>query len=253
MARDGEFDRLREEHTPRAVAERLKRRSGTSYLRDFIYGAIDGTVTTFAVVSGVAGARLGAGIIVVLGAANLLADGFSMAVGNFLGLRAEWQQRDQTRRREREHIRCVPEGEREEIRQIFRAKGFSGDDLERAVDIITAEEERWVETMLRDEYGLAGVPPHPGRAAATTFFAFVAIGFIPLLPFVWNVAGLPAWGQPFLWSSILTGVAFFVIGLCKGLVVAAGWVRSGLETLAVGGVAAALAYAIGAALRGVAG
>ncbi len=251
MNADSDLERLRAEHTPRAVARRLGRGPGGSYLRDFIYGAIDGAVTTFAVVSGVAGARLGSNIVVVLGAANLLADGFSMAVGNFLGLRAEWQHRAQTRRTEREHVRRVPDGEREEVRQIFEAKGFTGADLERAVEIITAEEERWVETMLRDEHGLAHAPPVPGRAAGATFVAFIAVGFIPLLPFVWNVVGLSRWDQPFLWSTVLTGAAFFVVGLGKGLVVGVGWLRSGIETLAVGGVAAAMAYGIGALLRGI--
>ena len=100
---------LKESHTRSAIRRRLNSERSHSYLKDFVYGAIDGTVTTFAVVSGVAGAALSSKIVIVLGLANLLGDGFSMAVGNYLGTRSEAQQRDQARKREEQHIEKVPE------------------------------------------------------------------------------------------------------------------------------------------------
>src|SRR5687768_17500256 len=124
---------IMEAHTPDAVRTRLSAVRSHSYLRDFVYGAVDGTVTTFAVVSGVAGAQLPARIVLVLGVANVVADGFSMAVGNFLATRAERQLLQQARRVEEQHVHDVPAGEREEIRQIYAGKGFTGHDLERAV------------------------------------------------------------------------------------------------------------------------
>lgn len=243
---------LEAEHTAEAVRRRLSAPPPASYLRDFIYGAIDGTVTTFAVVAGVEGASLSATVVIILGVANLAADGFSMAVSNFLGSRADAQQRERALREEHRHIELVPDGEREEIRQLFAAKGFRGDDLERVVDVITSDRDVWVATMMREELGYGSDAVDPVRAAASTFVAFVTVGFLPLAPFIWDLVLPGDVAEPFTWSAILTGVAFFVVGGLKARFVDQPFWRSGLETLAVGGAAAVLAYVIGAVLQGVA-
>ena len=242
------LDELIESHHPVAIQERLANERQVSYLRDFIYGAIDGTVTTFAVVSGVAGAGLDSTIVIILGIANLLGDGFSMAASNYLGIRAEQQLQQKIRRTEQSQIAHYPEGEREEIRQIFRAKGFEGEDLERVVDVITADEKRWVETMLTEEHGLARDSANPIRAAATTFLAFVLVGFLPLLAFVvqWLVPG--SLDSPYFWSTLITSATFFAVGAGKSWFVEQTWYREGVETLLVGGAAAALAYLAGMGL-----
>ena len=243
---------LRAQHTAAAIERRLGAPHRHSYLRDFIYGAIDGAVTTFAIVCGVEGAGMSGGVVLILGAANLIADGFSMAASNFLGTRAEEQLRQRARRQEESHIATVPEGEREEIRQIFASKGFSGEDLERTVEIITSDMTRWVDTMLQDELGLSLRGPNPWRAAFSTFVAFAAIGLIPLLAFIAQLVspGRPA--EPFVVSAALTGLAFFAIGALKSRFVEQRWHVAGLETLGVGGLAAILAYLIGMTLRSLA-
>jgi VIT1/CCC1 family predicted Fe2+/Mn2+ transporter len=242
---------LAEEHTPGAVRERLGREPPPSYLSDFIYGAVDGAVTTFAVVMGVAGAGLDESVVIILGVANLIADGFSMAVSNFLGSRAERQQRERARREEQRQISVFPEGEREEVRQIFAAKGFAGEDLDRVVEVISSDPELWTETMMSEELGFGSTERNEFRAAAATLVAFVVVGFLPLAPFVYDLAG-PDLSDPFAWSTALTGVAFLAVGSMKARFVDQAWWRSALETLAVGGLAAGLAYAVGAILEGVA-
>ena len=199
-------------HTPAAVRERLQSGHRHSYLRDFVYGAIDGAVTTLAVVSGVAGAQLSTGIVIVLGVANLVADGFSMAASNYLGTRAEEQLRERARQIEAREIERYPEGEREEIRQIVTSKGFMGADLERAVEIITSDRKRWIEMMLTEELGLALNGPSPLRAAAATLVAFVLVGSVPLLPFILQFIVPNAMENPFGWCMFLTGAAFFGVG-----------------------------------------
>ncbi len=163
------------EHTAERVRERLRLNTSPEYLPDFIYGAIDGTVTTFAVVSGVAGAGLSSNIVVVLGLANLVGDGFSMAASNYLGTRVERQLYSKARQRESDEIDIFPEGEREEVRQIFEQKGFSGKDLDRAVEIITSDRDRWIETMLTDEMGFSLSVRSPFRAASATMIAFLVV------------------------------------------------------------------------------
>jgi VIT1/CCC1 family predicted Fe2+/Mn2+ transporter len=239
---------LEDEHTREAIGIRLAARSH-SYLRDFIYGSVDGTVTTFAIVAGAMGANLAGGIAVVLGLTNLAADGFSMAVSNFLGTRAERQETATARLREHAHIAALPEGEREEIRQIFARKGFQGPDLDRVVEVITNDPHIWVETMVSEELGLQLHGASPLRAGGSTLIAFVLAGAVPLTPYLILLApGVPRF-DPFPISAIMAGLTFFAIGALKGRFVITRWHISGIETLAVGGAAAAIAYGAGMLLR----
>ena len=238
-------------HTPGLIRSRLQNKTGHSYLKDFVYGAIDGTVTTFAVVSGVAGADLAPQIVIILGLANLFADGFSMAIGNFLSVRTEKQLIQKARTEEENHINIYPEGEKEEIRQIFAGKGFAGEELEQVVNIITSDKTQWADTMLQEEYDLPLSNIVAWKAALATFTAFLLLGFIPVFPFVWNYLSRFSISDSFLWSSILTGFAFFAIGAIKSRFVNKPWYTSGLETFLLGGAAASLAYLVGDLLKGI--
>ena len=231
-------------HHPGEIARRLEKGPKVSYLRDWVYGGIDGTVTTFAIMAGVVGASLSAGVVIILGVANLLADGFSMAAANYTGTRAEHDEYEQLRRMEERHVDLAPEGEREEVRQIFEAKGFKGEALETAVEVITARRERWIDTMMAEEHGMPAVIRSPLKAAMMTFIAFVLCGAVPLMPYALM---LP---NPVLPSVIMTGLTFFGIGSLRSYWSPTPWWRAGLETFVIGMAAAGVAYVVGALLKG---
>lgn len=237
---------LQTEHQPDAIRRRLASQQHPSYLGDAVLGGIDGCVTTFAIVAGAAGGGLPVTVILILGVANLLADGFSMAVGNYQSTKSKRQLIEKVRRMEQRHIQLVPDGEREEIRQIFRAKGFEGQMLEDIVETISSDEELWINTMLVEEHGVQLQTTNPAWAAVVTFAAFCAVGLIPLLPYL--VPGLST-SMLFPVSAGATAGAFFLIGLAKGYHLEHAMLRGGFETLAMGGAAAILAYVVGALLR----
>lgn len=231
-------------HTEAEVTARLTAPKGRSHLRDAIYGGIDGAVTTFAIVAGVAGAGLSPFVIVALGLANVLADGFSMAAGNYSGTKAELDDARRLRAIEERHIATNPIGELRELRVILANKGLSGQTLEDATHQIATNREAWIAAMLEGEYGLAPVDPNPMRAALVTFGAFMVAGMVPLMPFLLGMT------QAFAISTVLTLLCFFAIGAAKSIWSLSPWWRSGLETLAIGGAAAALAYGVGSLFGG---
>lgn len=237
---------LEHSHAPDDIASRLHEGPNISYLRDWVYGGIDGAVTTFAIVAGSLGANLSTGIVLILGLANLLADGFSMAAANYSGTKTEEDDYKRLKLVEEKHIHLEPEGEREEIRQIYKAKGYEGEELETLVGIITSRRQAWIDTMLQEEYGLAVAQRAPLKSALSTFAAFVICGSLPLIPFV---IGLPASG---LVTTLLTMTAFFGIGSIKARWSTQHWFWSGMETTAIGTTAAGIAWLVGFLLNGLA-
>jgi len=226
---------LEHSHTREAIHDRLAQGPHGSYLRDWIYGGIDGTVTTFAIVAGVVGANLSATVLLILGFANLLADGFAMAASNYTGTKSEHDDYDRVLGIERKHIALDPDGEREEIRQIFEAKGFTGDDLDRVVTVITSDRTLWTN-------GDRGI-------WSGTYTAVAATGGSQHLCRIHNLRlcaalELSAAGRLLCLHARHRRDVFW----CRGnqeSVVAGGWLRSGLEVFFIGMTAAALAFAVG--------
>lgn len=235
-------------HSSDAIEHRLESAKQFNYLGDAVLGAIDGCVTTFAVVSGVLGGNLDPAIALLLGCANLFADGFSMAVSNYQRAKSEAQMTEKIRHIEEIHIDHIPEGEREEIYQIYKKKGFEEPVLTNVVEVITKDRKLWIDTMVTEEFGLQLESPNPYKAGMVTFLAFVLVGAIPLIPFLFIQILEPK--QTFFTSIAMTAAAFFGIGILKGKVLRHSLWQSGLETLLVGSGAACLAYAVGHWLRG---
>ncbi|WP_236252957.1 VIT1/CCC1 transporter family protein [Echinicola sp. 20G] len=214
------------------------------YLGEFVYGGIDGCVTTFAVVAGSVGAGLDSAIIIILGFANLLADGFSMSVGAYLSSKSERDNYSKHRKREYWEIKHMPEDEKEEIRVIYQEKGFEGELLEQVVETITSDRDRWVDVMMKDELGMMKDHKSPLIIGFVTYISFISIGLIPLMLYVWDYFQ-PIDQDLFLLTSLLTGLGFIIIGLLKTYVNETKMWKGALETLFLGAIAAVVAYYVG--------
>jgi len=217
---------------------------------DFIYGSIDGAVTTFAIVAGVMGASLPSGIILILGFANLFADGFSMAAANYQASKARNEFVAMKRRQEEWEIDNLEEQERDEIRDIYREKGFKDKLLEDVVRIITSRRKVWIDTMMKEELGLIEDEKNPMHSSVSTFVGFNIVGLIPLIPFmVFMIIGIEQNSEAFVYSIVFVLAAFFLVGMIKGKIVKKSMLHSGINTLIIGGVAAIVAYFVGYGLN----
>lgn len=215
------------------------------YLAEFVYGGIDGSITTFAVVAGAAGAGLDSAIVIILGFANLLADGFAMSVGAYLSTKSERDNYQKHKRIEYWEVDNMPEIERNEVRDIFRAKGFEGELLEQVVGVITSDKNRWVETMMQNELEMIPSGKNPFSVGGMTFFSFITIGFIPLLVYVLDYTVGFRGADKFFSASVLTFIAFIAIGFLKSYVNETARLKGIVETVLLGGIAATLAYFVG--------
>lgn len=217
------------------------------HLSEFVYGGIDGSITTFAVVSGGTGAVVAPSIIIIMGIANLLADGLSMSVGSYLSARTARENYLKIRNSEYTSIITEPESEVNEVRKIFEEKGFKGQLLEDAVAVIIADKKRWVDEMMLNEHQIIEEQLTPLAKAIATFYSFVAVGTIPLLPYLFY--GQTDHEKSFFRSAFFTGISFLLIGFLKSKVNQVPAWRAIAETTALGISAAVVAYYTGEFLR----
>lgn len=240
----------KEAHSHEAFDNHHQNGGAGEYVGDMVYGALDGIVTTFAVVAGSAGAGLGVGVVLVLGFANLFADGLSMAVGNYLSLKSDKSYYKAERNREEWEVENYPEGEKEEVRQIYSRKGFTGENLEKIVELITSKKTVWVDAMMSEELGLMQSKKDPVKAGLFTYAAFVVAGATPLLVFVLSFLYPVQRELMFPIAFALTFATIFAVGSLRSLVIAKHWLTAGLEMLLIGGITAVVAYGIGAFIGG---
>ncbi len=214
------------------------------YIKDFIYGANDGIITTFAIVMGASGANFSPLVVIILGFANLFADGFSMAASNYLGSSSEEALFKEEEKREIREVEEKPEAEREEVRQVLNKFNFGRDEVENLTQAIAKNKNFWVDFMMR--YELEMLPGESSvKAAIVTFAAFITIGSLPLLPFVFIS------GNTMVYSVISTAFALFVTGSLRSVFTKKHWFLSGLEMFLIGGIAAAVSYGVGYGLSSV--
>jgi VIT1/CCC1 family predicted Fe2+/Mn2+ transporter len=225
----------------------------SEFLREIVYGGNDGIVTTFAVVAGFAGAgaegaaAVGAIAVLLFGLANLFADATSMGLGAFLATRSAQDIYRAARIRELREIHEKPERERAELFEILSAKGVPEPDIHAFADLYRRNPELLADFMMQHEIGMpdpsGGNPALDGLA---TFLSFIFFGAIPLVPYFLRDPDRTT----FHWSVLATFLALALLGLLRWRVTGESVTRCVAETVAVGGVCAVIAYAVGMAVGG---
>ena len=248
--RDPEASRKAHEGSDIEAVEEHTQEQG-KYIKSLVYGGLDGIITTFAVVAGVAGAALSPGIVLILGFANLIADGLSMAIGDYLSTKAEQEYNRAERERELWEVQHYPDGEKQEMMELYVDKGIDPKDAETVVNILSKNDKAWVDIMMAEELGIVEDDESPMKNAFVTFISFLIFGFVPVLAYV-IARFIPGMENTFLLAGILTGVNLFLLGALKVKVTGMSWWKSGFEMLVVGGIAAGAAYGIGVLLSGLA-
>ncbi|MCB9808591.1 VIT1/CCC1 transporter family protein [Candidatus Peribacteria bacterium] len=219
-------------------------------IHDIVYGGNDGIVTTFAVVAGTIGADLPHYVVIILGLANLFADGTSMASGSFLSIKSEMDQYKRLRKEELQEIEEIPEMEREEVKLAYAKKGFSGKELDAIVKTITADNDRWADVMMQEEHGMTEESAsQPLLHAIMTFISFLLFGSIPLMPYVFGIHE----DIRFKVATFSTFAALVLLGLTRSIVTRERLFRGPLEIVSVGALGALVAYGVGVLLRGTVG
>jgi VIT1/CCC1 family predicted Fe2+/Mn2+ transporter len=239
---------------------------GVSHLSDAIFGAVDGSLSTFAIAAGGVGAGLTLTAILLIACSQLFADGFVCGMSNYMSTTAEREELSSARNRLLREIRMYPRSERRLVRAAYAAQGFTPPLIEHVVDVITADEARWIDCMVQHEYGLPLIIAHPAKAALWTFLCFLLAGAVPLLPYVLGYAFAWHTTSTFVVSAVATAIAFFAIGVAKARFLSGGGglgagmgsdssssssnavmqsTRGGVTTLGMGAAAATVGWLFG--------
>lgn len=224
----------------------------STYLKEIVYGGNDGIVTTFAVVAGFTGAGsdqvagMSFATVLLFGLANLFADAASMGMGNYLSLRAEKDVYRKEKEKELHEIRHSREFEWDETVQILTHKGYSKKDAEAMAHLYAKNENYWTEFMMHQELEMPNPENvNPYLTGFATFASFTAFGFIPLIPYVFFTAS----PNIFQMSVAFTAGALILLGFLRANIARRNTMRSILEIVLIGGIAAFVAYFVGTFFR----
>ena len=217
----------------------------SNYIRDMVFGFGDGVNTSLGITAGVGGADVPANIVILAALVGMFTGAKAMAVQNYLAVKSQREILESEIKREEFEIENLPDKEREEIEEIYRAKGFEGEELERVVNKITSDKKVWLKTMLTEELGLnLEIVGNPIRGALVMFGAFLLGGIIPVIPYF-------LFGSGFLPLGIAIGASLsssFTIGAFKARLAKKNWIIGGIELAGLGTGIALLGYGIGSEL-----
>jgi len=213
---------------------------GGERVRDLMLGLNDGLVASLAVTSGVSGAFTLRKVVVMAGLSEMLGGAVSMGLAAFISGRSQIEFYHSEIEREHLEMRKWPDRERDEIRAIYRAKGFAGKLLDDIVAHITSDPKRWSDVMMREELGFSGDFESPLRSGATVGLAYLCGAAVPVMPYLFV---MPSRGV--VYSAVATLLALFVVGAAKTIITARSWWRSGVESVLTGAAAATATFAAG--------
>ena len=218
-----------------------EKHSANNSLRDVILGGQDGLVNMLGIALGVVAAGGSTHILVVTGIAAAITESISMGAVAYTSFGSDRDFYLAEKAREQKEIESDPDDERDEIREIYAAKGFKGQLLEDVVSTITANRETWVSTMMNEELHLQPVAQQSLVQSALVVTVATLIGhFIPIVPFM-VVARTPA----IVLAIVLSALTLFAVGVYSAKTLVGDWRKSGLQMLAIGLGAAALGFLIG--------
>jgi vacuolar iron transporter family protein len=223
-----------------AQAQHLEKHfTAGNFVRDIVIGMSDGLTVPFALAAGLSGAVQQTRLIVIGGLAEIAAGSIAMGLGGYLAARSDAEHYEQERLREQREIKEIPEEEMAEVSRVFQTYGLTQQESTPVVEALSRRPEAWVDFMMRFELGLEEPDPHRAlTSAATIAGAYIAGGFIPLTPYM----VLSTVNRGLLVSAAVTLAALAIFGYIKGRYTGARPLRSALQTLVIGGVAAAAAF-----------
>ena len=220
------------------------------YIHDVVYGGNDGIVTTFAVVAGTVGADMPHVVIVILGIANLIADGTSMGTGAYLSLKSERDQYLRLQRSELERIQQSPDAQKAVVTSLYQRKGFTKKEAADITDVIVKDEDKWLHTIMLQNHEMSiDRTDKPVWHGIMTFISFVIFGAIPLIPYLFGIEE----SRRFTVAIIATVIALALLGLTRSITTKERLIRGPIEIIAIGAIGAIVAYIIGVGLRGLVG
>lgn len=212
------------------------------HLGDAIYGALDGTVTTFAVMAGAIGANLETRVIIILGLANLIADGFSMAVGSYLSEQSQIEYHQNQIKSLKKSINQKTTTANLQLKAIYQNKGFQEPLLSQVVNVIAHHPKSWLNDLMQFKQ-INRVENSPRITSLVTFTSFVVIGFMPILPLI-LIKDIS-----FLNIILFVSTVLFGVGALRSRLSPKSWWRSGLEIMVAGVAASLIAFGIGETLN----
>lgn len=237
------MERVQRDHVEPHIKE-------SNYIRDVVFGFGDGVNTSLGIVAGIGGATVGVDIVILAAIIGMFTGAKAMAVQNYLAVKSQIEILQSEIKREEYEIENTPEKEREEIVEIYKAKGFAGEELNMVVNKITSNKGVWLKTMLTEELGLnLEILGSPIKGAIVMFISFLVGGILPILPYFIVKTGLINNFTALLIAISISLTSSFVIGAIKGRLAKKSWIKGGLEMSLLGTGIALLGYGIGSEMN----